>query len=546
MKGFLSCNHPVKVPTLKGLKLVACGKCIQCKTATRRKTELLLSLETQSHKFCELINLTYNDQFIPWVDLSAVDGRYNDISSELDYFMRIAHPIHFGDRKKRMYNPRTKEYYDVIDSYYQKQQFTTAFGSCERWSDYDTFSPTNFIVDLQTYNKRIDEYYQKYPWRNRGISRQKDHVAILWNEDLQRYIDRLKKWCLRTYGTKIRYFAVGEYGTNSLRPHWHIVLFHDSLQLREAFANVWRYPNSTPKNPREISIALRNAALWSFGDCTTTTTDGFASSYLSGYLNQSSSLPKLLSVFPQKTFKSTFLGERRDFQQVAALLRSRDFRGLTTSYVKSRKGLMHVVPTPSTSYARFHIGYSFDGLQTPKTSHSLFRATKWFLNRSPDLNIYDDGQIYKVLLWLSSPCVRLSRIDEIILHPLRDYVGDYALRAFRDRQTLNPLKSLFYATRKLYKMSNLLGMNTWQYLTLVYDFEKWYDYQNLINHLSMLETNPTLAYQYYSTFDDHSGVPDFNKYSKTSYFMHQQSLANMDWYSSIKHKDVVMTYKTDL
>lgn len=546
MKGFLSCNRPVKVPTLKGLKLVACGKCIQCKTSKRKKTELLLSLETQSHKYCELINLTYSDEFIPWVDLSAVDGKYNDISPELDYFMRIAHPIHFGDRTKRMYNPRTRSYYEVVDSYYQKPHYTTAFGAAERWSNFDYFSYTNFITDLQTYNKRIDEYYQKYPWRKRGVSRQKHHVAILWNEDLQRYLDRLKKWCLRNYGVKIRYFAVGEYGTNSLRPHWHIVLFHDSLQLRHAFQDVWQYPNSTPNNPREISNALRGAALWSFGDCTTSTTDGFASSYLSGYLNQSAHLPELLGSFPQKTFKSTFLGEGRNFEQISSLLKSRDFEGLVTSYVKSRKGLVHSVPTPSASYSRFHIGYSFDGLQTPKTAYPLFRATKWFLNRSTDLNIYDDEQIYKVLLWFTSPSVRLSRLDESIIRPLRDYVGDYALIAFRQKNTLNPLKSLFYATKKLYKMSHLLGMNTWQYLTLVHEFEKWYDYQNLIHHLEMLEQNPTLAYQYYSTFDEHSGIPDFEKYSKMSYFMNQQSIANMDWYSSIKHKDVVMTYKTDL
>ncbi|CRH84753.1 Uncharacterised protein [Chlamydia trachomatis] len=89
-------------------------------------------------------------------------------------------------------------------------------------------------------------------------------------------------------------------------------------------------------------------------------------------------------------------------------------------------------------------------------------------------------------------------------------------------------------------------MNTWQYLLVIDDFEHWCDYQNLVNHLKMLEDNPSLAYQYYITFDEQLGIPDFNKYSKMSYFVHQQSLANMDWYSSIKHKDVLMTYKTDL
>lgn len=545
MKGFLSCNHPVKVGTLKGAKLVPCGKCIQCITAKRRKTELLLSLETQSHKYCELINLTYNDEFIPWVDLSAIDGRFTAFGNELDSFLRSLHPIHFGDRFKNMYNPRTGKYYRVRDKYYQELRYTSVFGYLERYMCYDTFDPTQIYLDLETYNKRIDEYYRKFPWRHRGVSRQKNHVAVLWQEDLQRYLDRLKKWIYRKFGCKVRYFAVGEYGTNSLRPHWHIVLFHDSVQLRDAFRKVWVYPNSTRLNPRECSSALRDAALWSFGDCTTTTTDGFASSYLSGYLNQSSSIPKLLGSFPPKTYKSFFLGENRDFKLLSSLFKSRDFAGLTTSYVVSRKGFRHPVPTPSTSYGRFHIGYSFDGLQNLKDKFELLRSTKWFFNRS-QINPYDDMQLRDALLWLSRQDVSSRSIDSLILRPLILYCSTYAFPVYISKNTLNPLKSLIYATLKLHKMSHLLGINTWQYLTLVDDFEKWYDYQNLVNHLSMLENNPVLAYQYYHSFDYALGIPDFNKYSTMSFFLSQCQDANLDWYSSIKHKDVVMSYKTDL
>ena len=545
MKGFLSCNHPIKVGTLKGAKLVPCGKCIQCKTAKRRKTELLLSLETQAHKYCELINLTYSDDYIPWVDLSAIDGRYFAFGGELDSFLRSVHPIHFGDRFKTMYNPRTHKYYRVRDKYYQQQRFTSIFGYLEQYVCFDTFDVTQIYLDLETYNKRIDEYYSKFPWRHRGVSRQKNHIAVLWNEDLQRFLDRLKKWIHRKFGCKVRYFAVGEYGTNSLRPHWHIVLFHDSPELRDAFSKVWVYPNSTRSNPRECSSALLDASLWTFGDITTTTTDGFASSYLSGYLNQSSSLPKLLGSFPPKTYKSIFLGENRDFQLLSSLLKSRDFERLTTSYLVSRKGLKHPVPTPSASYIRFHIGYSFDGLQDIKAKSQLFRSTKWFLNRS-QINIFDDVQLRDSLLWLCNQDIASRSIDSLILRPLLDYCHDYAYPVYISKNSLNPLKSLFYATQKLYKMSYLLGMNTWQYLTLVDDFESWYDYQNLTNHLLMLEQNPTLAYEYYHSFDKNLGIPDFNLYSKMSYFISQLQDSNMDWYSSIKHKDVVMSYKTDL
>lgn len=545
MRGFLSCNHPVKVGTIKGAQLVPCGHCIQCITSKRRKTELLLSLETQAHKYCELINLTYSDEFIPWVDLSAIDGKYMPFGSELDSFLRIVHPIHFGDRMKNMYNPRTKQHYLVRDKYYSEQRFTSAFGYLERYLCYDTFDVTKLYLDLETYNKRIDEYYNRFPWRHRGVSRKKNHVSILWNEDLQRFLDRLKKWIKRTYGVKVRYFAVGEYGSNSLRPHWHIVLFHDSLQLRDAFSTVWSYPNSTKQNPRECSVSLLDASLWTYGDITTTTTDGYASSYLSGYLNQSSSIPKLLASFPPKSFKSTFLGENRDFKLLSSLLKSRDYSRLTTSCLVSRKGLKRVVSTPSPTYSRFHIGYSFDGLQDLKSKSELFRATKWFLNRS-QLNIYDDVQLYDALLWLTRSSSSFRSIDFLILRPLVDYCNTFARTVYNTKNSLNPLKSLFYATRKLYKMSSLLGLNTWQYLTCVYDFEKWYDYQNLVNHLSMLEDNPLLAYQYYSSFDDALGIPDFNKYFNMSFFVSQMQSANLDWYSSVKHKDVIMSYKTDI
>lgn len=545
MKGFLSCNSPVKVNTLRGALLVGCGKCIQCQTARRRKTELLLSLETQSHKYCELINLTYNDECLPWVDLSAIDGRYIAYGNELDTFLRSLHPIHFGDRYKKMYNPRTNKYYSVRDKYYSEQRYTSVFGYLERYMCFDTFDVTQTYLDLENYNKRIDQYYVKFPWRKRGFSRQKNHVAILWSEDLQRYVDRLKKWVGRTFGVKVRYFAVGEYGTNSLRPHWHIVLFHDSLQLRDAFSKVFVYPNSTKRNPRECSTALRDASLWTFGDCTTTTTDGFASSYLSGYLNQSSSIPKLLSSFPPKTYKSIFLGDNRDFKLLSSLLKSRDFDGLTTSRLVSRKGLDHIVSVPSSSYSRFHIGYSFDGLQDLKAKSALFRATKWFLNRA-QISLSDDSQLHDALLWLCNYDTSSRSLDSAILSPLLSYCHSFAYPVYILKNTLNPLKSLFYATIKLYSMSSSLGLNTWQYLTLVHDFEKWLDYRNLVNHLTMLEVNPSLAYQYYASFDSCLGILDFNKYSKMSFFLAQQAGANMDWYSSIKHKDVVMSYKTDL
>lgn len=47
--------------------------------------------------------------------------------------------------------------------------------------------------------------------------------GTLYKPDLQNFFKRLRK---REKGIKIRYFAVGEYGGKTYRPHYHIILFN--------------------------------------------------------------------------------------------------------------------------------------------------------------------------------------------------------------------------------------------------------------------------------------------------------------------------------
>ena len=60
-------------------------------------------------------------------------------------------------------------------------------------------------------------------------------VPILWYDDIRKYIARLRKWFLKEYGEKIRYYIICEYGSQSFRPHYHILLFHDSPRARADF-----------------------------------------------------------------------------------------------------------------------------------------------------------------------------------------------------------------------------------------------------------------------------------------------------------------------
>ena len=96
MKPFLSCLHPVSVHTSKGNVLVRCNSCVMCHNNKRNELSELCQLECQQHKYVEMINLTYSESFIPYVDFNR------PLSN-----VRVGNPfaLHFGKRvKERFHN----------------------------------------------------------------------------------------------------------------------------------------------------------------------------------------------------------------------------------------------------------------------------------------------------------------------------------------------------------------------------------------------------------------------------------------------------------
>lgn len=60
---------------------------------------------------------------------------------------------------------------------------------------------------------------------------------VLRKEDLQSFFKRLR------HVSKFRYYAVGEYGEKSMRPHYHVLFFNLSREGAIAAGNEWNYGN---------------------------------------------------------------------------------------------------------------------------------------------------------------------------------------------------------------------------------------------------------------------------------------------------------------
>lgn len=513
---FPRCNNPVPVVGRHGVTLVGCHSCIQCRVAAQENLCKLLEVEASKHKYIEFITITYDDMHLPYIDTS--------------YLYPFGYALRVPNRVIKKYNRGTKEYYYVEDKISKSFQLT----------DFGTIDTASMLRD---YYSRIDKYYKRFPDRSRGI-RNNSVIPILWYDDIRRYIARLRKWFLKEYGEKIRYYIICEYGTQSFRPHYHILLFHDSPRARADFRNVRSLPMSTKANPREICIKLDMAQIWLYGDTTTKVTNGNMQEYVSKYLTQHSDFPRVLDKFPQRAFHSILLGTK-DKAEVRELLKARDFEALSTDYVVNKKGIRRSVPMSSAYYSQLSVRFTGSAFYDVDATYSLFRSVLYCSRRffSSSGEIFNDASVREFMLWVLDPSTSSLYKNIYQFRAVRRYVEEFAKPIYDHSGSINSLKSLLYASHHHYSLSSYLELDFYTCLKLRFDFVSWKDYQNLIQYFEALENDELFAYENYASMSPYTGTYDFNVLKTRSIFQHQVQEANMAYTENIKHRAVVDSYK---
>lgn len=513
---FPRCNNPVPVVGRHGLTLVGCHSCIQCRVAAQEHLCKTLEVEASKHKYVEFLTNTYDDNHLPYIDTS--------------YMYPFGYAIRVPNRVIKKYNRKTKSFYFVEDKVSKSFQLTD-------------FSTIDTAAMLRDYYARIDKYYSRFPSRSRGI-RNNSIIPILWYDDIRKYIGRLRKWFLKEYGEKIRYYIICEYGTQSFRPHYHILLFHDSPRARADFRNVRSLPMSTRANPREICIKLDLARLWLYGDTTTKVTDGNMQEYVSKYLTQHSDFPRVLDEFPQRSFHSILLGSKSK-SEVKELLTARDFEALTTDYVVDKKGIRRPVSMSDAYYSQLSVRFTGSSFFDIKATASLFHSVVFCARRffgSPS-EIYNDAFVREFMLWILDPDISVLYKHIYQYRAIRRYVEEFAKPIYNSSGSVNPLKSLLYAAHHHYSISSWLGLDSYICLKLRFDFIAWKDYQNMIQYFQALEDDKLFAYENYASMSPYTGTYDFDILKTRSIFQHQVQEANMNYTENIKHRAIVDSYK---
>lgn len=251
------CTNPIPLRVDRRILRVPCGKCYDCCNYKSTRNAVLAQLEAAHHKYVLFVNPTYDMDHVPV-------ARVEYVRSGKDVDMRV-----YNDsvRMDRDYEDTDQLIYQQKLTYYEYKKTQKLFQENKfRYFGKDRFPYTN-TKELQRFVKRL-RYY------------------IYTDKDIP-YEDR----------QSVRYFGAFEYGPQSFRPHFHILLYTNSDAI---FSKAGYY--------------IRKA--WTYGRCPWSLSRGECAQYAAEYTTANSILPPLLKHAAVKPRCLHSIGLGREKEQI--------------------------------------------------------------------------------------------------------------------------------------------------------------------------------------------------------------------------------------
>lgn len=273
--------------------LVSCGNCPAClqEKANARAQRIR---NHNNGKLCLFLMLSYDNRFVPYIkseeliNISSVSC--HTVSVCRDYSVRF-----YRDKK-------------IIKS--------------------------NFVV-LESH-RACD--FENYCFSVPELNKKSGCVGVIYWPDVQNFIKRLRINLFRYFGyeVKITYYATGEYGETTHRPHFHLLVYFDEgtkEELSSIIAKSWPYGDML-KSRKRIQIAID------------------PSSYVASYVTKSIDLPKICESSPirQKHSHSLYFGANLSAFSLPSLLEKADECNMSYRREVLKDGVPCVVDVPIPKY----------------------------------------------------------------------------------------------------------------------------------------------------------------------------------------------------
>lgn len=500
---FIKCINPQRIITRRGEPMtIACGHCEACLNRKSSLSTLKVQLEDKGSKYCKFITLTYSNDYVPLAKF-VPDG------FGLCMLVSTSHRYGVGEIL-------ATSYYDDADVSLLENKFNI-----------EGFVPFLSKRDVQLFIKRLRKNISTFYKQTRTLP----HSEQIKEEDFQ-----------------IRYYAVGEYGPDHFRPHYHLLIWCESRLLHS-------------------SMGYLVHKSWPYGRIDCQTPVGTASNYVAGYLNSNCNLPRVLKTKSTAPFclHSFYLGEKVLRLQKEEVYRQEPLEFIRRCEVIASKSRNFTLWSSLTSiYFPKCREYSFINEQermfryrlyalaldwTGETSCSKIAKviTDFFFCCRPFNDRITTPQHYRMLDYFQ------ELLD--IQHPFRYYQGtgydvDFSMY---DQFKLVDMKLKFY--RKVYcdlRTSHRFiylccDNNPNKYKTMLDKIENFYksiDSDNLRNFLITQEKmyndypfdDASFAYQYDEIASSYPIKYDEKGYKKSIQYKIMKSQAISQYTKAIKHK----------
>jgi hypothetical protein len=297
--------------------LVSCGKCKACQQEKANARALRIRNHSDN-RLCLFVMLSYENRFVPYIISSDIIGLDNVSCRSVNVYR---------DASFRWY--RSKRFIK------NESSLVTSFSSSE----------------LLPY-----QYNVPYLRKKHGCT------GVIYWPDVQNFIKRLRQLLKRYYSDEIKlsYYACGEYGERTFRPHFHLLLYFTkgTLEtLRPFIIKAWPYGDMR-KSSKRIQVARD------------------ASGYVASYLNKSEGLPEILtsSVIRQKHSHSLYFGANLSAFSLSSLLEKADRQDMSynRTVIANGQPLLVALPIPKYVISRYFPKFKgYSSFTTPEVLRIL-------------------------------------------------------------------------------------------------------------------------------------------------------------------------------
>lgn len=489
---WVNCFKPVSITDCFGrVQQVGCGKCPACQELKRNSLSNRLALEEYRSKYHSFVTLTYDELHLPIVDASA------------------------------LFSADNKEVVDLQINYDFNGDFSTP-------SVVNTEELRNSII---LYNKHRTFYKNNYSV-NRNVTYQDNKIAVLVNRHLQLFIKRFRKYVSKHYNEKVRYYAVGEYGVQSLRPHWHIIFFYSSSDLARDFEDVLQF--GTEERPIQTPLFLRS--LWKFGHIDSKQTDGKAYFYISSYVNKPANFPYVLELLaPQRAFHSNFLGEISEKEDIKKSFQERDFSDIGKINIISWSGEQYTYSVRRSLVGRLLPRYSFSACENDRV---VFRKLTLFSTSFVKSKYEQLGSVLNLASHIFNAWY-FKKNNEFA--SLASLCAPQCLACLHsDLNLLSPLCSVLYASKRFVSAADFLYFSLRDYYDIYKSYYNFVEYSRLTDNLSLCQLDSQFATAYYAS------ITDFDYLSSSVDFVDWSRSVQNKFRSRIKHRQIADRYKFNI